>query len=156
MLMLDDEAVTKGMRQLHAQHFAREQHRRIFGAICIVERRRQMGQDPGLQSLDAIVVAEELRRVEVRIPDWQKVRLGYLMDLVSACPCSANIDAYISRVIEESKARHLFYLGHALVSLAAKPEVSPRRLAAFIRACNRDIERDGWCDFTHRQEQLNK
>ena len=157
MLMLDDEAVSKGMRGLHARHFARPAHRRVFGAICMVEERRRLGLEPGLQTLDLISVAEQLHAVKEGFDALDKAGgIGYLTELVAACPCSANIDFYIKRMIEESRARHIYYLGHQLVSLAAQPNVSPRRLAAFIRACNRDIARDGWCDFTLRQEQLNK
>lgn len=112
MLMLERDAITKGMARLHPRHFRFKHHRWVFEAIQRLERRRQMDArfSEILRSIDPVAVWGEMDAAGHGNGDgWECCPIKYVLYLPTTCPSALNIDYYIDRVIELDPS-HLYSL----------------------------------------------
>jgi hypothetical protein len=141
MLMLYEEAVTRGMQRLARDVFYQRRHRCIFVAIRLLMQQRQMQTSP-IVSIDHVLVAEKLRRGGY----LESIGgAGYLTSLIDGCPSAANIDAYIEPLIELSQLRHFVLLGEACQG-AQNYDADPAQIANAVRNCTDHIMAHGWAD----------
>lgn len=148
MMMLQDAPITKAMRRLHPRHFGFDPfgapvlNAKVFIAITRLEKARQTNRHTPLRSIDLLSVHEELRRMGA----GETGVLAYLRACVDECPSAANIDYYISHVIEKSRLRHLFALGEALQGATSAPDADAARLQNIASNALAAINAHGWCD----------
>ena len=94
-MMMERDAIARGVELLNADDFYRQQHRQIFTAIITLF-------DKG-EPVDLITVVEELRRHN----QLQEDGVAYLTALIGECPSAANIESYAKVVSEKSLLRQL-------------------------------------------------
>jgi replicative DNA helicase len=95
-MMLERDAIARGVELLTEEDFYRDGHRKIFRAITTLF-------DKG-EPVDLITVVEELRR-KGNLEEASGA--AYLTALIEACPSAANIDSYAKIVSEKSIQRQL-------------------------------------------------
>ncbi|MGN2244914.1 replicative DNA helicase [Frateuria sp. GZRR33] len=117
-LMIDPRAFAKVSDWLHAEDFAKAEHRLIFKAIAgLIERG---------SPVDAVTLG-----------DWFEDNgmadgfggPGYLYDLSNNTPSAANIVAYAEIVVEKSRLRKLLDAGQRMASAAVAPGANPQHIA---------------------------
>ncbi len=97
-MLLERDAIARGVELLSRDDFYRENHRLIFTAITGLF-------DKG-EPVDFVTVSEDLRK---RGQLDQAGGIPYIGVLIEACPSSANIDAYARVVSEKSLLRRLIH-----------------------------------------------
>jgi replicative DNA helicase len=106
-MLLERDAVARGVEVLSRDDFYRENHRLIFAAIASLF-------DKG-EPIDLVTVSEDLRN------RGQLDKAGgaaYIGVLIESCPSSANIDAYARVVSEKSLLRRLISTCDQIASTA--------------------------------------
>jgi replicative DNA helicase len=106
-VLLSIDAANDVMDRIHAEDFYVPAHQSIYEAI----RRLYDGN----QAIDAVTVAEELRRAG----ELEKVGgVAYLTRLVDVVPVTSNVDHYAAIVDENARRRDLIRAGAAVTSIA--------------------------------------
>ena len=95
-MMLEAEALHKGMATLTRSDFYRPVHQEIFDAISTMCARKE--------PIDVITLQEELRS-RGKLEDCGGTE--YLMALVNSIPTAANIEHYAAIVLDKSKRRQI-------------------------------------------------
>ena len=110
-LLMERDAIARGIELLTVEDFYRELHKKIYRVVLKLF-------DKG-EPVDIVTVAEELRRA------GQLEECGgaeYLSALIEACPSSANIEAYARVVQEKSVLRQLLAASEQIAGWAYQPD----------------------------------
>jgi replicative DNA helicase len=106
-MIMERDAIARGVETLTAEDFYRERHRKIFSAIVSLF-------DKG-EPVDLITVVEELRR---RGQLEEAGGAAYLTALIESCPSAANVESYAKVVAEKSILRQLVSAADQIAGLA--------------------------------------
>ncbi len=99
-VLLDSDAANIALEKLHSEDFYRPSHQAIFDGVLALFNKNE--------PIDAVTVAEELRRAEM----LERVGgLGYLTQLIDAVPATSNIEHYAAIVEEHALRRRLMRVG---------------------------------------------
>lgn len=105
-MLLEKEAIEKGIEILKAEDFYREAHRVIFEVIVHLSNKSE--------PIDIITVSEELTRRNM----LDKVGgIPYLTALANAVPTAANIEYYARIVGEKSLLRSIITVASSIISM---------------------------------------
>lgn len=140
MLLLDDGAVTRGMKMLHRNHFYNSLLLNVFDAIAQLMRKREIKARQDLQHIDIVSVAEQMKR------NGTEVNTCQLTACIEACPSSANIEYYISKVIEYSRLRYQRRLAEKVEEMASLPDAEAEQIRNAANNALQAISTHGWCD----------
>jgi replicative DNA helicase len=105
-MMIDREALEKGIEILKPDDFYREAHKTIFDALVWLAERNE--------PVDIVTVQEELRSHH-RLEDVGGTE--YLMAIIDCVPSSANIEYYANIVEEKSILRRVIDAGTRIISM---------------------------------------
>ncbi|MCB9799331.1 MAG: replicative DNA helicase [Candidatus Omnitrophica bacterium] len=95
-MLFEEQALVKGIENLHPEYFYHENHRKIFQALVSLFEKN----DP----VDILTVSEELKKHD----HLESVGgVSYLTQLTTQVPTSAHIDYYAQIVKEKFLLRHL-------------------------------------------------
>ncbi len=111
-MMLEKDALLKGMEILRAEDFYRPAHQEVFDALCALA----VKDEPA----DLITMQEELRK-RGKLEDIGGTE--YLMALVDSVPTAANIEYYSHIVEKKSILRKLISAGTQIIGMAQNEDV---------------------------------
>jgi hypothetical protein len=110
-MMLERDALDKGIDALHASDFYRPTHQEVFDALVAMSDRDE--------PIDLVTLQEELRR-RCKLDDCGGTE--YLMSLVNSVPTAANVEYYAKIVKQKSVLRNLISAGTQIIGLATNEE----------------------------------
>lgn len=104
-LMLDPRAWDRVSDRLKADDFYRPEHQHIYAALVRLAEKNQ--------PFDVLMVTQALRDMNTLSEAGGE---AYLFEIANSTPSAANIDAYVSLVLERSVLRQLINAGSDIVS----------------------------------------
>ncbi len=109
-ILFDDQAMSRALEVIKAEHFYQDSHQKIFFACCtLFESNRP---------IDLITVTEELKKKNLLD---QIGGASYLAQLTSSVATSANIEHYAKMVKEKALLRNLIHTATEIVQEGSEP-----------------------------------
>lgn len=109
-ILFDDQAMSRALEVIKAEHFYQDSHQKIFTACCtLFESNRP---------IDLITVTEELKKKNLLD---QVGGASYLAQLTSSVATSANIEHYAKMVKEKALLRNLIHTATEIVQEGSEP-----------------------------------